>query len=447
MVFVETFYVLVGICVVLFLYTRTAIPSVEDRNFQSFQRTYLVVYLLGAAGDWMQGPHVYALYQSYGMTTHQIEQLFVAGFGSSMVFGTVVGSFADKIGRRTNCILYGILYSLACVTKHFANFWILMVGRLLGGVATSILFSAFDSWLVCEHNARGFDRDLLGSMFSLAVLGNSVVAISAGIVAQVFADRFGFVAPFDVSAVLLVIMCILAVFTWTENYGDSSVNLGRSLVNALKAIKQDRKILCLGLIQSLFEGAMYTFVLEWTPALTPASQTTGETPRETIPHGWIFADFMVAVMIGSSLFKILCKFSTPESFMRPVFFIAALSLSVPIFMPGQQVPIFLGFLTFEVCVGMFWPALSTLKGKYVPEETRATVYNCFRIPLNMIVISILLQNLGMSLIFKCCSGFLMVACLAQQWVYTLAVTSDKPTAPSSPNQETSGSKKPLIEDI
>ena len=40
---------------------------------------------------------------------------------------------------------------------------------------------------------RGFDRDLLGSMFSLAVLGNSVVAISAGIVAQVFADRFGFV--------------------------------------------------------------------------------------------------------------------------------------------------------------------------------------------------------------------------------------------------------------
>eukprot|EP00058_Branchiostoma_floridae_P028172 XP_002613663.1 hypothetical protein BRAFLDRAFT_251617 [Branchiostoma floridae] len=407
MVFVESFYVLVGVCALLFLYTRTAIPTVEDRNFQSFQRTYLVVYLLGAAGDWMQGPHVYALYQSYGMTTHQIEQLFVAGFGSSMVFGTVVGSFADKIGRRTNCILYGILYSLACVTKHFANFWILMVGRLLGGVATSILFSAFDSWLVCEHNARGFDRDLLGSMFSLAVLGNSVVAISAGIVAQVFADRFGFVAPFDVSAVLLIVMCIIAVFTWTENYGDSSVNLGRSLINAMKAIRKGTKILCLGLIQSLFEGAMYTFVLEIPKWNYESSH---------LRSGCFLPQ--VAVMIGSSLFKILCKFSTPESFMRPVFFIAALSLSVPIFMPGQQAPIFLGFLTFEVCVGMFWPALSTLKGKYVPEETRATVYNCFRIPLNMIVISILLQNLGMSLIFKCCSGFLMVACLAQQWVYS-----------------------------
>lgn len=27
-----------------------------------------------------------------------------------------------------------------------------MVGRLLGGVATSILYSAFESWLVYEHN-------------------------------------------------------------------------------------------------------------------------------------------------------------------------------------------------------------------------------------------------------------------------------------------------------
>ena len=27
-----------------------------------------------------------------------------------------------------------------------------MIGRLLGGIATSILYSAFESWLVCEHN-------------------------------------------------------------------------------------------------------------------------------------------------------------------------------------------------------------------------------------------------------------------------------------------------------
>jgi len=49
-----------------------------------------------SAGDWLQGPYVYALYQYYKMSKHDIEVLFVAGFGSSMVFGTFVGSIADK---------------------------------------------------------------------------------------------------------------------------------------------------------------------------------------------------------------------------------------------------------------------------------------------------------------------------------------------------------------
>jgi len=61
------------------------------------------------------------------------------------------------------------------------------------------------------------------------------------------------------------------------------------------ALSLDRKILCLGLIQSLFEGSMYTFVLEWTPALTPSEPAPSDTDqtRATIPHGYIFAGFMV----------------------------------------------------------------------------------------------------------------------------------------------------------
>jgi hypothetical protein len=37
------------------------------------------------------------------------------------------------------------------VTKHFNNFTVLLVGRLFCGVATSLLNSAFESWLVAEH--------------------------------------------------------------------------------------------------------------------------------------------------------------------------------------------------------------------------------------------------------------------------------------------------------
>ena len=99
-------------------------------------------------------------------------------------------------GRRANCILYGILYGLCCITKHSSNFWVLMVGRLLGGTATSILFSAFESWVICEHNKRAFPQPLLSCIFAYATLGNSLMAIVAGFVAQYAVDFVSYVYVF-----------------------------------------------------------------------------------------------------------------------------------------------------------------------------------------------------------------------------------------------------------
>jgi hypothetical protein len=53
--------------------------------------------LLCAVGDWLQGPYVYALYEKYGYSPAQIGQLFIAGFGSSLVVGTFVGALADRM--------------------------------------------------------------------------------------------------------------------------------------------------------------------------------------------------------------------------------------------------------------------------------------------------------------------------------------------------------------
>ena len=58
-----------------------------DAEFRAFQRSYLMVYYLAMLADWLQGPYVYALYHHYNFSIAQIGQLFIAGFGSSMVFG------------------------------------------------------------------------------------------------------------------------------------------------------------------------------------------------------------------------------------------------------------------------------------------------------------------------------------------------------------------------
>lgn len=407
-------FALVVICALLYYYTYSSTPTPKDANFVRFQRIYLTVYMLAMLGDWLQGPHVYALYQSYNMTKHQIELLFICGFGSSMLFGTVIGSFADKYGRRFNCLLYGVTYGLACLTKHFNNFGVLMGGRVLAGIATSILYSAFESWLIYEHKARGFEEKSLGNLFANAYLGNSVVAISAGVVAQYAANSFGYVAPFDTSLLVLICMIVLISMYWTENFGDSSVELKQSFFNAYQAIVSDKRIMMLGLVQGLFEGCMYVFVLEWTPALTIQSDVALDNAKEPpIPHGFIFAAFMVAMMIGSNLFKVLSNTQEVEKFMRIVLAVATCMFAVPVLFPQNQVVIYWSFIVFEVCVGIFWPAMGTMRGKYVPESTRSTIMNFFRIPLNFIVVVLLLQDLQLKFIFQTCVVLLTAATAAQ----------------------------------
>lgn len=412
-------------CFVLHLYTRQVQQQPKDPQFRKFQQIYLIVYLLAIAGDWLQGPHVYALYESYGIQKHEIEVLFIAGFGSSMIFGTIVASFADKYGRRNICLLYGILYGVSCVTKHFQNFQVLFVGRLLAGMATSILFSAFESWLINEHRRRNLEPESLGLIFANSYFGNSVAAIISGIVAQLVASTFGYVAPFDTAIIVFVAMCILLVTNWSENYGDANAPVSQSFLSAWTSIKSDRKIFLLGIVQALFEASMYVFVLEWTPALTEAlnrdSIDKTDSKNPPIPHGYVFASYMVAMMMGSNSYKVLCNYATPESFMRYVVAISAACLSVPVLMPHAQILMFISFLVFEVCIGLFWPAMATMRSKYVPEEARATIMNYFRIPLNLIVVIILLRDFKLKIIFSSCVFFLILAAVSMSMLYKLSL--------------------------
>ncbi|KAK9914548.1 hypothetical protein M0R45_038322 [Rubus argutus] len=406
--------------------------------FNSFKNNYLVIYSLMMAGDWLQGPYVYYLYSTYGFGKGEIGQLFIAGFGSSMLFGTIVGSLADKQGRKRACITYCITYILSCITKHSSQYNVLMLGRILGGIATSLLFSAFESWLVAEHNKRGFEQQWLSVTFSKAIfLGNGVVAILAGLLGNTLVDAMalGPVAPFDAASCFLTIGMFVILFTWTENYGDpsESKDLFTQFRGAAVAITSDEKIALLGAIQSLFEGSMYTFVFLWTPALSPND--------EDIPHGFIFATFMLSSMLGSSLASRLMARQTPrvESYMQIVFAISASSLLLPIVTSFLVAPSkvkggsisfagciqLLGFCAFEACVGLFWPSIMKMRSQYIPEEARSTIMNFFRIPLNIFV-CIVLYNVDafpMTVMFGMCSIFLFVACLLQRRLMGIA---DKP---------------------
>eukprot|EP01116_Phalansterium_solitarium_P013196 TRINITY_DN3036_c0_g1_i2.p1 TRINITY_DN3036_c0_g1~~TRINITY_DN3036_c0_g1_i2.p1 ORF type:complete len:255 (-),score=109.50 TRINITY_DN3036_c0_g1_i2:107-871(-) len=237
----EAFGVLLVLCVGVRWSGRqpgdSSVSQQATAAFKAFQRNYLLVYMIVMGADWLQGPYVYALYDKYGYDKSQIAYLFIAGFMSSMLFGTVVGSLADKYGRKLLCVIFGVFYSVSCLTKLVNDFNTLLLGRLLSGVATSLLFSSFESWMVAEHKSRGFASSLLSETFSLATFGNGIVAIVAGLVASFVADSFGYVAPFMVSLGLLVLGSILVLGSWTENYGDAQAHASATFSNALNAMR------------------------------------------------------------------------------------------------------------------------------------------------------------------------------------------------------------------
>jgi hypothetical protein len=237
----------------------------------------------------------------------------------------------------------------------------------------------------------------LSLTFSKAIfLGNGLIAIIAGLVANTLAGTFNFgpVSPFDAAACVLAVGMAVILATWAENYGDQTE--GKSIIDqftkAAAAIASgklrgcskcssefflkvffplvsivylfisllslnlscalncltffsciwrdcykcedfdlicaccdtDEKIALLGAIQSLFEGSMYTFVFLWTPALSHYDQM--------IPFGFIFATFMLASMLGSSLASRLMSRSNlrVESYMQVVFAVASGSLCLPV---------------------------------------------------------------------------------------------------------------------
>lgn len=112
---------------------------------------FLVAFLLARFGDWLQGPYFYAVYAEKrlpGLDPNLVVMvLFLTGFGSGLVFSAVAGGVIDVWGRKKSAVLCLLSFVIGAVTVFSNNVVILVLGRICGGVAATLLFSAFDAWL------------------------------------------------------------------------------------------------------------------------------------------------------------------------------------------------------------------------------------------------------------------------------------------------------------
>lgn len=294
--------------------------------------------------------------------------------------------------------------------------------------------------MVTHHKNKGYPDRKLGDTFGKAWSLNSFIAILAGLITSfavnyyhehdVIAGGPYEIAAFDCSAVTLVIACIAIHYRWKqENYGDSQINLRQSLSNALERFQSDRRILLVGVIQSGFESAMYLFVFMWTMAL----ESTRNMNNGGIDHGMVFAVFMESCLVGTTLSGILSeRFAwKTEKIAAVCCAVGGVSLLCIPFIEDYEWRLLL-FVVFECCVGVYFPTIGSIRGRYVPDNVRATVMNLFRIPLNIIVVIVLcyIDALGLKRVFQLAFTLLMIAAMASYALNSHKAESEKnaPTA-------------------
>ena len=82
---------------------------------------------------------------------------------------------------RCMSLLFTVVYTLSILFSISSNFIMLMVSRVMMGVATSLLCTTFESWYLHQHlNTHKLPVSWINITFSRSTFYNGVLAIIAG---------------------------------------------------------------------------------------------------------------------------------------------------------------------------------------------------------------------------------------------------------------------------
>ncbi|CAO3589556.1 unnamed protein product [Absidia cylindrospora] len=371
-----------------------------QKSFKRFQQSYLMVYLTVMGADWLQGPYLYTLYTTYGLVFEQIAMLFLTGFLSGAFAGTILGSLADLWGRRTVCLLFCATTIAALCLRLIGIFPVLVVSHIFSGTSTALMYSVFESWYVSEHTTKGYPSAWRSRTFAASTFLNGLVAIIAGLIANILVSFWGVRAPYVFAIILLGLAGLMILISWSENYGESQGNHDIKMLNVLKqgcqVLFSNSNIIVLGAAQTFFECSMYIFVLVYTPAIESASLTYfGGNDGQKLPLGYLFSSMMFAVMCGSLTFQGIdrqASTANPHRIIRAMpkdrllvvsLAIACVAFCCMTYGVSSMIILGLAYHAFEFTTGLYYPSISSLKAEEIPEESRAAVMTLLRIPMNV----------------------------------------------------------------
>lgn len=150
--------------------------------------------------------------------------LFGADSVAAALTGKFIGWFTDGLGRKRACLMFCVLYTLNSCSMILSSCWsvnmaVLIAGRLFRGIATNLLYSAFESWFIATYESLRL-RKLginIGRIFGYLTVIKGTSAFLAGILSEEIVHLSGYKTyTMIASAALFVIACLVIAFSWVS---------------------------------------------------------------------------------------------------------------------------------------------------------------------------------------------------------------------------------------
>lgn len=198
-------------------------------------------------------------------------------------------------------------------------------------------------------------------------------------------------APLELSIFISFIGLFVTQVLWEENKlnesqsddnycsSDSNESKFSAWVEAIKELKKS-DVLCVGLIESLYQGVLNIFLFAWQPLL----ESSIDKP---INPGFIFTCFVISLILGAGIFEIFTiylKTNYYKLIVHLLFYVLILFLNIYFIENFMMRLILCAF--YNGSSSFFNSLLSIIKSQILVEKHRALLMNIFRIPLNTYVI-------------------------------------------------------------
>ena len=135
----------------------------------------------------------------------------------------------------------------------------------------------------------------------------------------------------------------------------------------------------------MYYAMLHIFIFTWDPTIKSMQSDTQSS--------YIFTILMMSLMTGGASFRSVYSYFEEKIFLTTKFMSLLCFVGFAlIFSEISYKTTLIGFILYEISVGLFFPVYSKIKAIYLPENQRGTLNNMFKVPFNLIVIYLLINT-------------------------------------------------------